>query len=99
MTCKDCIHRSVCVLRINWGVGSDWNNLYTPDVEKRCKDFINKDIAEVVRCRDCKHRYTPHDCALWYGYCDGNHYLIERGDDFYCSFGVKKEVKANGESS
>jgi hypothetical protein len=42
VTCKDCIHRPVCVLRINWGVGSDWNNRYTPDVEKRCKDFINK---------------------------------------------------------
>ena len=42
MTCENCIHRPVCVLRTHWGVGSDWNNRYTPDVEKRCKEFINK---------------------------------------------------------
>ncbi len=44
MTCKDCIHRPVCVLRIHWGLGSDWNNRYTPDIEKRCKDFKNKAV-------------------------------------------------------
>lgn len=54
MTCKDCIHLSVCALRVHWGVGSDWNNRYTPDVEKNCKSFkteaeIIKGFAEIVK--------------------------------------------------
>lgn len=49
------------------------------------------DVEEVVICRDCKHRYTPYDCALWYGTVNETEYFIERGDDFYCSFGEKKE--------
>ena len=47
MTCENCMHRPVCALRIHWGVGSDWNNRYTPDVEKRCKSFKNE--AEIIK--------------------------------------------------
>ena len=58
---------------------------------KAIEDAPTADVVEVVRCKDCKHRYTPHNCALWYGYCNGSHYLIERGNDFYCSYGKRKE--------
>lgn len=48
------------------------------------------DVAEVVRCKDCKHRHNPSRCALYYGYCDGKEHFIDRGDLFYCAFGEKK---------
>ena len=49
-----------------------------------------KDVVEVVRCKDCKHRYVPSRCALWYGTVDDKEYFIERGTDFYCSYGERK---------
>lgn len=39
------------------------------------------DVVEVVRCKDCKHRYVPTRCALWYGTADDTEYFVERGDD------------------
>ena len=49
------------------------------------------DVVEVVRCRDCKHRYVPCRCALWFGMADGKEYFVERGEDFYCSYGERRE--------
>lgn len=54
-------------------------------------DIPIADVVEVVRCKDCKHRYVPCRCALWYGTNNGNEYFIERGDDFSCSYGKRKE--------
>ena len=55
------------------------------------KKFKGTDAAEVVRCKDCKYRYVPCRCALWYGTRDGIEYFLERGDDFYCSYGERRE--------
>lgn len=49
------------------------------------------DVVEVVRCKNCKFKHDPTRCALWYGEVNGTAYLIERGDEFYCSYGERKE--------
>ena len=53
------------------------------------------DVVEVVRRKNCKYRYVPCHCALWYGTADGKEYFIERGDGFSCSYGKKKEGAEN----
>lgn len=55
------------------------------------KHLPTADVVEVVRCKDCEHRYVPCHCALWYATANGTEYFIERGDDFSCSYGKKKE--------
>lgn len=54
------------------------------------EDVPAADVVEVVRCKDCKHRNTP-DCKMWYQcvIC-GDYHHWER-DDYYCSYGVRKE--------
>lgn len=52
--------------------------------------FQDKDIVEVVRCKDCKHRNTP-DCKMWYQcvVC-GDYHHWER-DEYFCSYGERKD--------
>lgn len=79
MTCKDCFHYDVCVFH------------YKGNENKQCLNFKNKaDVVPVVRCKDCKHRYAPTRCSLWYGTVNDQEYFIERGEDFYCSYGERK---------
>ena len=52
------------------------------------------DAEEVVRCKDCKHRYynedrETHCCECW---ADGYDTPV-RGDDF-CSYGERREDNA-----
>lgn len=49
------------------------------------------DVVEVVRCKDCKYRFEPTRCSLWYGECDGKQYFRDHGNDFYCSYGKRRE--------
>ena len=49
------------------------------------------DVVAVVRCKDCKHRRTAIRCGLWCGSLGENEYFVEHGDDFYCSYGERKE--------
>ena len=58
--------------------------------EKLADHLIANDIVPVVRCKDCKHRYAPTRCALWYGTVNDKEYFVERGEDFYCSYGERK---------
>lgn len=84
MTCKDCFHYQVCD-----SFGFVLDPLHGGVT---CCDFKTKaDVVEVVRCKDCEHRYVPRHCALWYATANGTEYFIERGDDFSCSYGKKKE--------
>lgn len=53
------------------------------------------DVVEVVRCRDCKKRYTP-SCGMCYScsVCGGQwSWETENG---YCSFGEKREEREDG---
>lgn len=86
MTCKDCLYEPKCISHIQWMMGKDWNNRYTPDMEVRCKSFKNKaDVVEVVRCKDCKnYRSCRHRN------CCTSHMIFVQENDF-CSYGMKKE--------
>lgn len=57
-------------------------------------DWLNSqpaaDVVEVVRCKNCKHRYVPARCALWYATMNDKEYFVERGENFYCSYGERK---------
>lgn len=75
-TCNDCIHYSVCMARTHE------NTL--------CDHFKNKaDVVPVVKCSQCRKRYTT-ECALWYATMNDTEYFVERGKDFFCSYGEKK---------
>ena len=56
---------------------------------ERQKAFLDKfptvDAVYVVRCKDCKHRYSDS----WCEYVDDN-------DNFYCARGERKEGADNG---
>lgn len=54
--------------------------------------LISEGVVDVVRCKDCKHRYEPTKCALWYGQVNEQQYFIERGSDFYCSYGERSKT-------
>jgi hypothetical protein len=58
---------------------------------ERVGEDLQKAKAEVVRCKDCKNRYVPSECALWYGTVGDKEYFCERGDNFFCSYGERKE--------
>ena len=64
---------------------------YKASVKRVLMQAPTADVVEVVRCRDCKLRYVPCRCALWYGSLNDTEYFSERGDDFYCSLGERKE--------
>lgn len=78
MTCKDCLHK--CYVTTEGDI----------DLET-CNFFVDKNkYIEVVRCKDCRKRHTT-DCSLWYATLNGTEYLVERGENFYCSYGERKE--------
>ena len=43
------------------------------------------DAVKVVRCRDCKHRYS-------YSWCE----YVDDDDNFYCARGKRKDGDSNG---
>ena len=56
---------------------------------ERQKAFLDKfptvDAVEVVRCKDCKHRYSDSWCEY-----------VDDDDNFYCARGERKEGADNG---
>lgn len=64
---------------------------YKASVKRVLMQAPAADVVEVVRCKDCQHRYVPCRCALWYGMANGTEYFSERGEDFYCSYGERRE--------
>lgn len=65
---------------------------------KQIADTPTMDAVEVVRCRDCKHRYTEncpmyfHDSYWHDGYFDYIDYDTDNTkDDYFCPKGEQKE--------
>ena len=56
----------------------------TGDAIDIIEDAPAADVAPVVRCKDCKHRYSDS----WCEYVDD--------DNFYCAYGERKEGADNG---
>lgn len=76
-----------------------FNSRRNAETVKRCIEVDDSvpnvatavDFVEVVRCKDCKHRYVPCRCALWYASIDGKDFFGERGENFYCGYGERKD--------
>lgn len=45
------------------------------------------DVVEVVRCKDCKWRYSTSDCTHWLPCMD-----IIYNHDFYCGYGERADA-------
>ena len=61
------------------------------DVVRYLKTLPTVDALEVVRCRDCKHRYNGKDCThpLLLSYSFG---AIRNVKDYdFCSYGERKD--------
>ena len=52
---------------------------------KQIADAPTVDAVEVVRCKDCKHRYSDSWCEY-----------VDDDDNFYCARGERKEGADNG---
>ena len=65
------------------------NGMYE-DCEIAHKDQIDDiptaDVVEVVRCKDCKWRYSTSDCTHWLPCMD-----IIYNNDFYCGYGERAD--------
>lgn len=82
MTCKNCFYDRVCP------------HLKDEDAEK-CRAYTDKaNVVAVVRCIDCKHwGGITYGCVCrWFSGIDTK---ICTGYDDYCSFGEKKDGKAD----
>ena len=80
--CENCIHYDVCEM---------FGNIRYRE-EHSCRTFKDKSLfVEVVRCKDCIHRYKPTRCALWYATVGNVEYFTDRGEDFYCEWGETQE--------
>lgn len=52
------------------------------------EDASDTDVAEVVRCRECKYRYVDGD-NVRFNLCLLNHNKVQ-SDDWYCADGERK---------
>ena len=55
------------------------------DVVEFLNDMPTVDAVEVVRCKDCKHRYSDSWCEY-----------VDDDDNFYCARGERKDGGGNG---
>lgn len=92
-------------IKASFGVISDDYILCIPlkDVKKHILSLPKKDVCDVVRCKDCKHRPYPTEEGKNIGFsvtapdddcpfvcCDGWYTRIPE-DDFYCAYGERGE--------
>lgn len=58
------------------------------ETQRRIKELIPIDAVEVVRCKDCKHRYHSVECP-----CQSNDHFYSwmPADDWFCKKGERKE--------
>ena len=73
------------------------------DVLFDVEEMPTVDAVEIVRCRECKHRYTEncpmyfHDSYWHDGYFDYIDYDTDNTeDDYFCPKGEREEVLDNG---
>ena len=52
---------------------------------KLIEDAPTVEAVEIVRCRDCKHRYSDSWCEY-----------VDDDDNFYCARGERKDGDGNG---
>ena len=89
MICDDCFHNTVC--RLDGNEMLEWCSAKVPSA----------DVADIVRCKDCKYweykcqgdfDYTYGDCLFWQiEHC--SEFYMETTGNHYCGFA--KERKDN----
>lgn len=106
--CKTCIHTKVCMKDKNllgdiFVTGNpflfDNDDLYAKFKEREkagfpCKDYLNADVVEVVRCKDCKHWDTSDIHSTQFPdnrRCRGTLGKIYTEPNFYCAYGERKD--------
>ena len=86
MTCKDCIHKELCVII---AFPEAFEN--TKWEKEPCDHFKNKaDYVEVVRCKDCENK------AGEVNQCGDVYCSLHQGwfyKDAFCSYGERKSGK------
>ena len=65
--------------------GSIDYGMFTLGIQQAVDEQPTIDAVEVVRCRDCKHRYSDSWCEY-----------VDDDDNFYCARGERKEGADNG---
>ena len=73
-------------------VTADFNELGHATITIQAMDALfdilnSSDVIEVVRCKDCKWRYSTSDCTHWLPCMD-----IIYNHDFYCGYGERAEA-------
>ena len=63
--------------------GSIDYGMFTLGIQQAVDEQPTIDAVEVVRCRDCKHRYSDSWCEY-----------VDDDDNFYCARGERKEGQA-----
>ena len=80
--CNNCFHRKVCI---------DSSNFKNAE---NCRQYVSeKDVQEVVRCKDCMYYYKAVECQEYY--CGKAIGLVEANFDSFCSYGKKMEGDSN----
>lgn len=84
-TCYDCIHYDICYKIEHYGRDLETN---IP-----CELFIGvNDRVEVVRCKDCKHKFTEYDGSFTCNVFSNSYGLPYRiNPDDFCSYGERRE--------
>ena len=84
MTCKDCIHERLCVIKAfpDMFENTKWD-------KEPCDHFKNEaDFVEVVRCKDCEHSSYLYSCERYM--CKKGHGATKKEDD-YCPYGERRK--------
>ena len=88
MTCKDCIHERLCVIKAfpDMFENTKWD-------KEPCDHFKNEaDFVEVVRCSECKHLEIINKAPI-YAKCKKHGIVFELWQEdtreHFCSFGAR----------
>lgn len=86
--CENCYHKKVCIKGASYQTATDCK-LYVPA----------EDVAEVVKCKDCKY-YKQGNLLAPNKFCfrllhKGEHIGFNFSDDDFCSHGERKDGDIN----
>lgn len=68
-----------------------FSDVFAVDTDDIAEALYSCKALDIVRCVECKHRFT-HTCGMYYGTVNFTDFYLAHGDDFYCAYGERKEV-------
>ena len=66
-----------------------WGEVSSHTAQDIADHLAENDVVEVVRCKDCKHRYTASSGVI---FCT-QHITVSAEDNDFCSYGERREGK------